>query len=50
MQAVFAPSSAGGKLDYVAGWFKKSADFIKETRVEVGFVSSETVSKLKRQG
>ena len=43
MQAVFAPSTAGGKLDYVAGWFKKSADFIKETRVEVGFVSSNSI-------
>ena len=43
IQAVFAPSSAGGKLDYVAGWFKKAADYAKETGVEVAFVSSNSI-------
>ena len=43
IQDVFAPSKAGGKLDYVAGWFKKSADYIAGTRIEVGFVSSNSV-------
>ena len=32
MQNVFAPSKAGGKLDYVAGWFKKAADYMRDTR------------------
>ncbi len=43
MQTVFAPSKAGGKLDYVAGWFKKSADLIKDTEIEVAFVSSNSI-------
>lgn len=43
MQEVFEPSKAGGKLDYVAGWFKKSADYIKNTKVEVAFVSSNSI-------
>ena len=43
IQDVFAPSKAGGKLDYVAGWFKKSADYIQGTRIEVGFVSSNSI-------
>ena len=43
IQDVFAPSKAGGKLDYVAGWFKKSADYIQGTCIEVGFVSSNSI-------
>lgn len=43
MQDVFAPSKAGGKLDYVAGWFKKSADFMRDSRIEAAFVSSNSI-------
>ena len=43
MLDVFAPSKAGGKLDYVAGWFKKSADYIINTPIEVAFVSSNSI-------
>lgn len=43
IQDVFAPSKVGGKLDYVAGWFKKSADFIQDTKIEVAFVSSNSI-------
>lgn len=43
MQAVFHPSPNGGKLDYVAGWFKKAADYIKQTDVAVAFVSSNSI-------
>ncbi len=43
MQAVFYPSPNGGKLDYVAGWFKKAADYIKQTNIAVAFVSSNSI-------
>ncbi|MBO4738235.1 MAG: class I SAM-dependent DNA methyltransferase, partial [Bacteroidales bacterium] len=43
MQAVFAPSTAGGKLDYVAGWYKKAADLIRGTDTECAFVSSNSI-------
>lgn len=45
METVFAPSSAGGKLDYVAGWFKKASDYIKNTSIECAFVSSNSISQ-----
>ena len=43
MQEVFAPSTAGGKLDYVAGWYKKAADLIKGTDTGCAFVSSNSI-------
>jgi len=43
MQVVFAPSKIGGKLDYVAGWFKKAADIMKESCIETAFVSSNSI-------
>lgn len=43
MQDVFYPSKAGGKLDYVSAWFKKAADFLIDTKIEVAFVSSNSI-------
>jgi len=43
MKDVFAPSTAGGKLDYVAGWFKKASDLMKNTNIETAFVSSNSI-------
>lgn len=43
IQVVFAPSTAGGKLDYVAGWFKKAADYMLNTSVQTAFVSSNSI-------
>lgn len=43
IQDVFAPSKAGGKLDYVAGWFKKAADYMRDTQIETAFVSSNSI-------
>ncbi len=43
IQAVFATSNVGGKLDYVAGWFKKASDYIKASSIEVAFVSSNSI-------
>ena len=43
MQDVFAPSTAGGKLDYVAGWFKKATDYMNGSNVQTAFVSSNSI-------
>ena len=43
LKEVFAPSKDYGKLDYVAGWFKKAADLIEGTDAEAAFVSSNSI-------
>lgn len=43
IQEVFFPSTAGGKLDYVASWFKKASDFMKNTKIKTAFVSSNSI-------
>ncbi len=32
-----------GKMDYVAGWFKKAADMMKGTKIQTAFVSSNSL-------
>ena len=43
LKEVFALSKDYGKLDYVAGWFKKAADLIEGTNAEAAFVSSNSI-------
>ena len=43
LREVFAPTKDYGKLDYVAGWFKKAADFMEGTTIEAAFVSSNSI-------
>ena len=43
LKEVFAPSKDFGKLDYVAGWFKKAAEFMKGTKIQTAFVSSNSL-------
>ena len=44
MVDLFFPSPAGGKLDYVAGWYKKAFDYtLSNKRVEIAFVSSNSI-------
>lgn len=43
LREVFAPTKDHGKLDYVAGWFKKAADFMEGTTIEAAFVSSNSI-------
>ena len=43
LKEVFTPSKDYGKLDYVAGWFKKAADLIEGTNSEAAFVSSNSI-------
>ena len=43
LKTVFAPSKDYGKMDYVTGWFKKAADFMKGTTIQTAFVSSNSL-------
>lgn len=43
LKVVFEPSKDYGKLDYVAGWFKKASEIIKGTDAEAAFVSSNSI-------
>ena len=43
MDEVFADFGNYGKLDYVASWFKKSADIIAETAIRCAFVATNSL-------
>ncbi|MBQ7578056.1 MAG: hypothetical protein IJT21_07325 [Synergistaceae bacterium] len=36
---------ASGKIDYVAGWYFKAAEFIRNTRVKAAFVSTNSITQ-----
>ena len=35
--------TAAGEMDYVAGWYKKAADLIKDTQIRAAFVSTNSI-------
>lgn len=43
VSSLFEGLSNAGKLDYVAGWFKKAADYSKGTDIRCAFVSSNSI-------
>ncbi|MEI6579287.1 MAG: DNA methyltransferase [Eubacteriales bacterium] len=43
--ALFDNDKGIGNLDYVTAWYKKAADFIKNTRTKVAFVSTNSISQ-----
>lgn len=42
---VFGKLKGAGNLDYVACWYKKVADFIKDTIIQVAFVSTNSITQ-----
>jgi len=40
---VFRGQKGAGNLDYVTCWYKKAAEYIKDTNIEVGFVSTNSI-------
>ncbi len=42
---VFLTNKKSGKLDYVAGWYKIASSFIEDTTIQVGFVSTNSISQ-----
>ncbi|MCI7792629.1 N-6 DNA methylase [bacterium] len=43
MKETFYDLPKHGKLDYVASWYQKSADYMKDTRIESAFVSTNSI-------
>ncbi|MBR1421608.1 MAG: SAM-dependent DNA methyltransferase [Selenomonadaceae bacterium] len=43
LQKVFDGWKNLGNLDYVACWFKKASDYIRDSKAEVGFVSTNSI-------
>ncbi len=45
MDHVFAGNDRAGRLDYVAAWYRKAAEFIGRTSCKVAFVSTSSISQ-----
>ncbi len=45
MALVFSGTKGYGNLDYVSGWYIKAANYIIGTQIEVGFVSTNSISQ-----
>lgn len=43
MNIVFNGSDRAGRLDYVAAWYKKAAQYIQNTKVQVAFISTNSI-------
>mgnify|MGYP000854163450 CR=1 FL=1 len=43
MSIIFSDNTKGGKLDYVAAWYKKSIDYMATTSISAAFVSTNSI-------
>lgn len=43
MDTIFENIQGHGNLDYVACWFKKTADFIKDTKIRAAFLATNSI-------
>src|SRR5208337_1249340 len=50
MELITAHISNGGLLDYVTGWYFKAAEFVQRTRIQVGFVSTNSITQGEQVG
>ena len=50
MDAIAGDVENSGLLDYVTGWYFKAADYIQETHIVVGFVSTNSISQGEQVG
>ena len=50
IEAVCGDLSAAGLLDFVTAWYFKAADYIKGTKIVVGFVSTNSISQGEQVG
>ena len=50
MDVVTARIKNAGLLDYVTGWYFKAADYIRRTRITVGFVSTNSITQGEQVG
>ncbi|MDO5464287.1 MAG: hypothetical protein Q4F40_05075 [Akkermansia sp.] len=45
IEALFVGSKRAGKLDFVAGWYKKAADYTQNTSIQCAFVSTNSITQ-----
>jgi hypothetical protein len=50
LELIAAQIENGGLLDYVTGWYRKAAEYIQGTRIQVGFVSTNSISQGEQVG
>ena len=50
MDFVFSKLSNNGKLDYVAAWYLLASKFIKNTKIKVAFVSTNSITQGEQVG
>ena len=50
MELVCGNVKGGGVLDYVTGWYFKAGEYIQNTRIQVGFVSTNSISQGEQVG
>ena len=50
MRRIFEGHKAAGKMDYVCAWFKKAAEYIRDSTVEVGFVATNSICQGEHVG
>ncbi len=50
MGLVWGETDGVGVLDYVTGWYRKAAEYIKGTHIVVGFVSTNSISQGEQVG
>lgn len=50
MQIVFGDTKSIHALDYVCAWYKKAADYINGTKVEVAYVSTNSITQGEQPG
>ena len=43
IRSIFEGHKATGKMDYVCAWFKKASKYMRDSRSEVGFVSTNSI-------
>lgn len=50
LNIVLGKIGGGGVLDYVAGWYIKAARYIQNSKIKVGFVSTNSISQGEQVG
>ena len=45
MNSIFIGIKGAGVLDYVTAWYFKAAEYIQDTKIKVGFVSTNSISQ-----
>ncbi|MEI7946761.1 MAG: DNA methyltransferase [bacterium] len=50
MELLWKDTLGAGILDYVTGWYKKAAEYIRSTAIVVGFVSTSSITQGEQVG